>query len=71
MGGPDEAAGARTPIVGLKDQSVYLLSYGKNLRGDSKDTGKLAGTEGFEPPVTEPKSAALPLGYVPTYPSIL
>jgi hypothetical protein len=22
------AAGTRTPIVGLKDQSVYLLSYG-------------------------------------------
>jgi hypothetical protein len=27
---------------------------------------ELAGAEGFEPSVTDPKSVALPLGYAPT-----
>ena len=31
----------------------------------------MAGDEGFEPPIAEPESAALPLGQSPTNPCIL
>ena len=50
-----DPAGIRTPDTLLKRQVLCLLSY----------WGRLAGTAGFEPTISESKSGVLPLHYIP------
>jgi hypothetical protein len=64
---------ASTDFTFVQDRGTRIRGGGRWLSGSSagfRIRCGLAGAGGFEPPVAEPKSAALPLGYAPSRPAV-